>query len=128
MDMWQAIGWGCLGGALPDVLRLIKYRHDGPPHYVWSGFFWAAFCLLLFLGGLASFLLHPDRTIDAIAIGFSAPEIFAKAAGEKAIKKVRVKKRQVTHDTLSRLEYSRGLETEELPLSPMQLIRDWWSR
>jgi hypothetical protein len=39
--------------------------------------------LLVIVAGITAYLLEPRRVIDAIALGFSAPEILSQALGSK---------------------------------------------
>lgn len=77
----EIFGLGCLGGALPDVLRLIKGRHDGAPAFLRDWFFWVMFAGLVLLGGLAAFLGGADEPVEALAFGFGAPEVLSRALG-----------------------------------------------
>ncbi|MBW8727998.1 MAG: hypothetical protein JF625_23000 [Inquilinus limosus] len=72
---------GCLGGALPDVLRLIKGRHDGAPQFLRDWFFWLMFADLVLLGGAAALLGRADEAMEAVAFGFTAPEVVSRAFG-----------------------------------------------
>lgn len=72
---------GCLGGALPDVLRLIKGRHDGAPQFLRDWFFWLMFAGLVLLGGAAALLGRADEAMEAVAFGFTAPEVVSRAFG-----------------------------------------------
>ncbi|MGK9235193.1 hypothetical protein KXS07_26275 [Inquilinus limosus] len=72
---------GCLGGALPDLLRLIKGRHDGAPQFLRDWFFWLMFAGLVLLGGLAALLGQADEAKEAVAFGFAAPEVVSRAFG-----------------------------------------------
>lgn len=72
---------GCLGGALPDLLRLIKGRHDGAPRFLRDWFFWLMFAGLVALGGLAALLGQADEAKEALAFGFAAPEVVSRAFG-----------------------------------------------
>jgi hypothetical protein len=83
MTVMQAVLWGCLGGILPDVLRVIGVRHGDAPDYLKRGFFWLSLLLLVGVAALTAFLLAPSRIIDAIALGFSAPEILSSALAKK---------------------------------------------
>jgi hypothetical protein len=67
VTVMQAVLWGCLGGLLPDVLRLIGLRYKGAPHYLKEWFFWFSLILLVAVAGLTAYLLSPTRIIDAIA-------------------------------------------------------------
>lgn len=70
---------GCAGGLLPDILRLVKGRHDPNIGDYWKSW---SFRLGLFfavvLGGLAVYLIKPTQVVEALAIGFSAPEILSR--------------------------------------------------
>jgi hypothetical protein len=83
MTLTEAVLWGCLGGALPDVLRVIGMRYKGAPDYLRETFFWVSALLLVGVAALTTYLLSPTRIVDAIAIGFSAPEILSTALGKK---------------------------------------------
>jgi hypothetical protein len=92
MLLYQTIALGCIGGALPDVLRLIAGRHEGAPKYLSSLYFWVSFVLLVALGGAATYavsLVSPEmlagsanRWISALAIGYSAPSMISKLLSE----------------------------------------------
>lgn len=78
MTWIRIVTLGCVGGVLPDVLRIIAARYDGPPNYLRSSFFWFGLVLLVVLGGAATMLVQPKGTIEALAVGFGAPEIITK--------------------------------------------------
>ena len=40
MPWYQIVALGCLGGAVPDVLRLISLRYEEAPSYLFRWFFW----------------------------------------------------------------------------------------
>ena len=76
---------GCAGGALPDILRLIAGRHGDAPSYLGSIYFWISLVLLIFLGGGAAHLLHPEQWISALAIGYSAPSVLSKLLSDPKV-------------------------------------------
>jgi hypothetical protein len=92
MLSYQTIVLGCIGGALPDILRLIAGRHGEAPKYLFSVYFWVSFVLLVVLGGSAIYVVHlvspevlsgsPHRWISALAIGYSAPSMVSKLLSE----------------------------------------------
>ena len=56
---WQIVALGCLGGMLPDVLRLIANRHDpAVPADVRSPLFGIGFVFLVALGGGMAVVLN----------------------------------------------------------------------
>ena len=76
---WSLIGLGCLGGAIPDVIRLIKGRYKMEmPKYLSSAVFWVGFLLLIGLGGLAAWIGNATGSKEALAFGFGAPEFISK--------------------------------------------------
>jgi len=81
MTPLNVIIWSCLGGLLPDVLRMIAARHDGTPKYLLKPFFWISLVLLVGVAALAGYLSHPKDVISALAVGFGAPEIISKLVG-----------------------------------------------
>src|SRR5262245_26398385 len=114
ITLGQLIALGCIGGALPDVLRLIAGRHGEAPKYLYSIYFWVSFVLLVALGGAATYvvsLVSPDALaksghwwISALAVGYSAPSSVSKLLSEP---------------NLSVPSGTRGLTTRSL--------RGWWA-
>jgi hypothetical protein len=76
-------GLGCLGGAIPDLLRLVKGRYDGAPKYVATYFFWIMFVILVLLGGGVAFGMGASSAKEALALGFTAPEVISRMLGAK---------------------------------------------
>ena len=77
----MALLYGCVGGALPDVLRLVEGRHGQVPAYLGSAYFWLSLVLLVALGGVAALVLAgggPVEPIKALAIGYTAPSVVSK--------------------------------------------------
>jgi len=81
MSEAEIVGLGCLGGALPDLLRLLKLRHEPLPDYLRRWFFWISLLLLIALGGVVTHYVHPEKAIEAISVGFGAPAILSKLFG-----------------------------------------------
>jgi hypothetical protein len=76
---WMMVVGGCVGGAIPDAIRIVQGRYSGPlPGYVWTVNFWLGFILLLLLGGFASWLGDAKAIKEALAYGFAAPEIISR--------------------------------------------------
>jgi hypothetical protein len=76
---WTLIGLGCLGGALPDIIRIAKGRYTAElPAYLWSLNFWLGFVFLVGLGGFAAWIGGATATKDALAFGFGAPELLSR--------------------------------------------------
>ena len=70
---------GCIGGLLPDILRLIKNKYEiGAPPEWQSLRFWISLLLQVAIGGLASWVLQATTAKDALAFGFAAPELLSK--------------------------------------------------
>jgi len=84
MPPYEMVGLGCLGGILPDILRMIAARYEGPPKYLAQPFFWISLLLLVVLAGGTAFLVKPTGTIETLAVGFGAPEIISKLLGRPA--------------------------------------------
>jgi|SRR5947209_6664712 len=77
--------FGCVGGLLPDVLRIIKSRHDAPPAYLRSRMFYGGLLLLVAIGGLAAWLLGAHEAKEAVAYGFAAPELISKLGADTSL-------------------------------------------
>jgi hypothetical protein len=75
---------GCIGGLLPDILRIIKHRHDpGSLAYLKSGMFWVGLILLVLVGGLSAWVLQATDIKQALAYGFGAPELLSRFLGRE---------------------------------------------
>jgi len=82
---WILIAFGCIGGLLPDILRIIQNRYELTlPAYLKSGMFWLSLILLTFIGGFSAWLLAAGDVKQALAYGFGAPEIISKLLGKIA--------------------------------------------
>ena len=71
--------YGALGGLIPDAIRLVRSRHDPalPPYLRSAGFYLGlVFCAVL--GALAAWMLGAADIRQALACGFSAPEILTR--------------------------------------------------
>jgi hypothetical protein len=76
---WTVIGLGCLGGAIPDVIRLVQGRYNQDlPNYLRQPNFWIGFVLLIVIGGLAAWLGDATGLKEALAYGYAAPELIAR--------------------------------------------------
>lgn len=138
MTTTETILWGCVGGLLPDVLRLIGQRYQEPPYYLKRWFFWFSLMLLVVVAGVAVHLLAPTRIIDAVAIGFSAPEILSSALGARKPTISRAKKiegRHRTTDGLTHFRTGRGAGEHDEWVSVGEWIneraaelRSWWAK
>jgi hypothetical protein len=134
MTTTQIVLSGCLGGILPDVLRLIGDRYRGAPAYLRQWFFWFSMFLLVGVAGLTTYLLSPSRIVDAIAIGFSAPEILSNALGARKPRTIRRSVgRHRTTDSLTHYhpggagEYD-GETVQEWAMMRIAQLRLWWAK
>jgi hypothetical protein len=76
------VALGCVGGALPDAIRIVRNRHNPlVPAYLASVNFWLGVLLLVGLGGLSAWLGGASEAREALAHGFGAPEIISRLAG-----------------------------------------------
>lgn len=80
-------GLGCVGGLLPDILRVIKNRHDNSlPSYLKRVNFWLGVVLMVALGGFATWLLEATDAKEAVTFGFAAPQVISSlVAGSKGV-------------------------------------------
>ncbi len=81
--MSQLIIWGCVGGALPDVIRLIKGRYNDTPGYLKAPMFWVGLLLLIALGGFVAWLGGAKEIKEALAYGYGGPEILSRLLSVK---------------------------------------------
>lgn len=93
MEPEKLIWFGVLGGAIPDVIRIIKNRYSKKfPNYLQSLNFWLGVGLQMGLGGLLAYALPPTDVMQALLIGYSAPSIFTQLAASQAGDESRVDK------------------------------------
>jgi hypothetical protein len=76
---WPFVVLGLVGGLIPDAVRLIKNRHETDvPAYLRRFNFWLGLFLLILMGGAAAWLLGAATSKEALAYGYSAPELVSK--------------------------------------------------
>jgi len=82
---------GCVGGVLPDVIRIIKNRYKlSMPEYLKTSSFWLGLLLMVLIGGLAAWAFSTSSAKEAIIYGYAAPQLFSSLAAEE-IKSSRIK-------------------------------------
>ncbi len=75
---------GCLGGLVPDILRIIKNRDQKNVLDCFKHFtYWLALVLQILVGGFAVYILSTASITKALAVGFSAPEIIGSLLSKK---------------------------------------------
>lgn len=74
--------YGLVGGALPDIIRIIKGKQDQMPTYFKNGFFYLGVVLQIAVGGFVVHLLKPTNELQAVLIGYAAPSIFTNLASK----------------------------------------------
>jgi len=83
MTITTMVALGCVGGLLPDVIRLVKNRDNSAvPDYLKVPMFWVGFVLLVGMGGFAAWLLGAQDLKQAVAFGYAAPELLSNLAAE----------------------------------------------
>lgn len=80
----QLIAIGCAGGVIPDLIRFAKARYDATiADYFKHWNFWLGLLVLVALGGIAAALGEPTTTMQALALGYAAPEFFSRLVAEQ---------------------------------------------
>lgn len=76
---------GCLGGVLPDILRIIRNKNTGRlPATFKKGGFWLGVVLQIGVGGLTAWILSSANAKDALIYGYASPQVLSQlAAGLK---------------------------------------------
>lgn len=70
---------GCLGGLLPDILRLIKNRYNPTlPPYLSKSYFWIGLGLQVLVGGLTAWLFEAETAKYAVVFGYAAPQFLSQ--------------------------------------------------
>ena len=93
--MNEFLVYGLIGGAIPDLLRIINNRYQLQlPSYLRSLNFYMGFFFLLVLGMVTVQLLGANSITEALSYGYSAPQIISGLLGNfaKAPKKIIVKR------------------------------------
>jgi hypothetical protein len=77
--------YGLVGGLIPDAIRIVNNRYNPQlPDYLKSVNFYVGTLLLVGMGGAAAWLLKADSITDALAMGYSAPQIISSLLQQKA--------------------------------------------
>ena len=105
--------YGLIGGAIPDLLRLINNRYQlSLPGYLKSINFYVGFIFLLILGMVTVQLLGANSITEALSYGYSAPQVISGLLGN-----------------MSKTPKS-GNEKRSIPISPQMpekfSILDFW--
>lgn len=76
---WGIFAVGCVGGLIPDTIRVAKDRYKVElPAYWKSPGFWIGLLALVGLGGVAAVAGEAQNAKSALAFGFAAPEILSR--------------------------------------------------
>jgi len=74
--------YGLIGGAIPDLLRIINNRYQlSLPAYLKSINFYIGFIFLLVLGMVTVQLLQANSITEALSYGYSAPQVISGLLG-----------------------------------------------
>lgn len=74
--------YGLIGGAIPDLLRIINNRYQlSLPGYLKSINFYVGFVFLLVLGMVTVQLLQAGSITEALSYGYSAPQVISGLLG-----------------------------------------------
>lgn len=72
---------GCVGGLLPDILRIIRNRYRVQiPAYLRQTNFLIGVILLVLVGGLTAWILGSESAKDALIYGYASPQILSQLA------------------------------------------------
>ena len=83
--MNEFLFYGLIGGAIPDLLRIINNRYQLQlPTYLRSLNFYMGFFFLLVLGMVTVQLLGANSITEALSYGYSAPQIISGLLGNLA--------------------------------------------
>ncbi len=86
----QLVLLACLGGALPDLLRIARNRYaSGIAKYLKTLNFWTGLVVLMLIGGLVAWVFDASNAKDALILGFSAPAIISQLIGAYNTKRER---------------------------------------
>ena len=74
--------YGLIGGAIPDLLRIINNRYQlSLPAYLKSINFYIGFIFLLVLGMVTVQLIQANSITEALSYGYSAPQVISGLLG-----------------------------------------------
>ena len=74
---------GCVGGLLPDALRIIRNRYKkNIPAYLKRLNFWLGVMLWAAIGGLVAWVLGATQAKDALIFGYAAPQLLSQLGAE----------------------------------------------
>lgn len=82
----EIFAWGCVGGALDELLHWAGLRRESTfPTYLRSPIYWIITILLVIMGGIVAYLVATsidivDSSLKAVLAGFVAPALLKKFA------------------------------------------------
>jgi len=77
---WTYFLIGCIGGLIPDLIRIAKSDLTSMPNFR-DPRYWIQALVLILLGGVAGVLAK--STQEALAFGYSAPEILSRLGAQQ---------------------------------------------
>jgi hypothetical protein len=83
MSPLQVIVLGCIGGIIPDAIRVAKGRYDAMPGYLKAPMFWTGLFILVAIGGFAAWLGGASEVKQALAYGYAGPELLSRLLAAK---------------------------------------------
>ena len=124
MNSTEQIALGCVGGALPDLLRIIGMRYEPAPDYLARRVFWISLVLLVILGGASSYLVGAHSAIEALALGYTAPSAITKLLGKSP---VGPEAAYPTRDSGPALQFQLRPTLPRLIGRRFEELRSWWA-
>jgi hypothetical protein len=85
MEPLTVIEFGCLGGLLPDLLRIAKNRFSSDvPMYLSRWWYWVGLAMQICVGGFVAWLLAASDVPQALAYGYAAPSILTTLIADRS--------------------------------------------
>jgi len=82
MPSWELTVFGAVGGAIPDLLRLLALRReDAAPDFVTGGVVWLSFIVSIWLGAWSAHTAH--SILEAIVTGYACPQLLSKLLSDR---------------------------------------------
>jgi hypothetical protein len=82
--LWDMVLLGCVGGLLPDLIRLAKNRSQQMlKDDIVNPAFWVSIVIQTLLGGFSAILFSAVDIKQAVAYGFGAPEFISLLASKQ---------------------------------------------
>jgi transposase InsO family protein len=84
MTSWESLLCGAVGGALPDLMRLLVLRREtASTEFATRGVVWSSLIVSIWLGISTVYSAHVLHVWEGILLGYAAPQFLSKLLSDR---------------------------------------------